>query len=258
MDINNENILIKREGKTDLTQVANEAYKDGGKDFVKQLGQAGATFIEFYNNTIGGLFELYNTWARLKIEQTKEDIANRMLKIPNEKLTTPKINVLGPALEGLKYNLNEEELKEMFENLIVNSCNSDYSDTIHPRFAEIIKQLSSSDAILLKELSSDTSIVYPIVNIINKLENNYNIIFQNFYNSKSLSIHKVPMALNNLQSLGIIKINFSEFISDTTVYDSITKTDFYTELARTYPNISYKKGMISFTALGENFARVCI
>lgn len=255
----NENLPeVKVELKADLTEVANKAYEDGGKKFVKELGKAGATVVGLFNNTIGGAIEIYNTWARTKIENVKQNIQNNMLKIPPEKLITPPINIIGPAMEGLKYNLDENELKQMFENLISNSCNSDYSNIVHPRFAEIIKQLSKDDALLLKELSYKPCSAYPVANVINKTTSGFTTLFPNFYVSNSLDIKKVPAILNNLQTLGILEISYENFLTNDTLYDPITNSMFYQELAINNPQISYQKGLFALTIFGRNFINVCI
>ena len=56
-------------------------------------------------------------------------------------------------MEASKYYFEEKELREMFSKLIVCSLNSSKSNMVHPSFIEIIKQLSSTDAILLKKIS---------------------------------------------------------------------------------------------------------
>lgn len=259
MNINNENNLIKLEGKTDLTNLAEEVYNDGGKNFVKELGQAGTTVIGFINNFFLAPLGIYNAWAKPRIEQVKTNIANRMQNIPSQNLITPPMNVLLSAIDGLKYNLDEDILKEKFENLIVNSCNSEYSDKIHPRFAEIIKQLSSIDAIFLKELSSDPTKGFPIANIITSTDSSFKVLFPNCYYSNTLNDIELSSSIDNLITLGLIKVDYSNFIANEKAYEKIYNTKSYKIFKlQEHGNISLQKGILTLSIFGRNFINVCI
>lgn len=267
-DLNNENNFIKVESQTDLSEVAKEAYHDGGKEFVKELGRVGATVVGLFNNTIGAPFEIYNAWAKLKINEVKQEIENKMLKIPKDKLIFPPINIIGPAMEGLKYNLNEDELKEMFANLITNSCNSDFSKKVHPRFVEILKQLSSNDALLLKEFHmQQLSISYPITKIRLKEKNSYGgkDLFTNYFICEELNIDFENMSsiISNLQSLGIIEVNYLSYLTDEHEYDKFYNTEFYKNYKQQKEvNINCKlelqKGLVRITPLGKSFIETCV
>ena len=259
MDINNENNFIKYDGKTDLTEVAKEAYKDGAKGFVQEAGQMATTVVNFLNNTIGVPFELFNAWSRPKIEQIKSNIQNRVAKIPSENFVNPPMNILLPAIDGLKYNLDENILKEKFENLIVNSCNSTYSDKIHPRFAEIIKQLSCNDAVFLKELSKDLTNGFPIANIVVYKDSTFKTLFPNCYYSEVLEEAYISSSIDNLMALGLIKVDYSNFIVDEEAYEKISHTKSYRIFKlQEHGNISLQKGVLSVTIFGRNFINVCI
>ena len=267
-DINNENNLVKIETQTDLSDLAKEAYHDGGKEFVKELGRVGATVVGLFNNTIGAPFEIYNTWAKLKINEVKQEIENKMLKIPKDKLIFPPINIIGPAMEGLKYNLNEDKLKEMFANLITNSCNSDFSEKVHPRFVEILKQLSSNDALLLKEFCmQQLSISYPIAKIRLKESNSTSgkELFTNYFICEQLNINFENMSsiISNLESLGIIEVNYLSYLTDEHKYDKFYNTEFYKNYKQQKEvNTNYKlelqKGVVKITPLGKSFIETCV
>ena len=46
-----ENNLFKYEGKTDLTEIAKEAYNNGGKDIIKEASKIGSNILGLINNT---------------------------------------------------------------------------------------------------------------------------------------------------------------------------------------------------------------
>ena len=47
----------------------------------------------------------------------QREMEKKYNNIPLENRCEPKINIVGPALEALKFNLLEDELREMFKNL---------------------------------------------------------------------------------------------------------------------------------------------
>lgn len=63
----------------------------------------------------------------------------------------PDIQIVAPALEASKYCVEKEELRKMFVNLIASSINSDKVASVHPIFNDIIRKLSSTDALLLRQ-----------------------------------------------------------------------------------------------------------
>lgn len=83
-------------------------------------------------------------------------VVELMRLISPEKILAPPLNVIGVAIESAKYQIEDEHLREMFANLIVNSMNSDKTDLAHPAFVEIIKQLSPFDAQFLMQISDKT------------------------------------------------------------------------------------------------------
>ena len=70
---------------------------------------------------------------------------------------------VGPAIESLKYTIQDDELRDLFEKLLVSTL--DNRKQVFPSFVEIIRQLSPDEAKLLKELKEEIS-DYPLVDVI--------------------------------------------------------------------------------------------
>lgn len=256
--MDNSPIQAKAEVKADLTEVAKEIYKDGGKGFIQELGKTGQIILGTINNTLGLPSQFYNIWANSKIQEFKNKIENKLSNVASDDLIEPRMDIIAKSIDGLRYIPDEEELKEMFANLMVNSCNSRYSSEIHPRFVEIIKQLSTNDAILLKELSKNPSSVLPIADIITKTENGSRTLFPDYYPSTVLESEKIPPILNNLETLGIVKIDYNNFLVNENLYNPILESAIYKKLATSFYDVSITKGTLMLTAFGRNFVMVCI
>lgn len=94
------------------------------------------------------------------LKDYKEKIAQELVIIPEESIQEPPLSIVGPALEASKYYIEEEELRTMFAKLIASSMDKSKQKYIHPSFVEIIKQLSSEDAVFLKEFQTYTRLPY--------------------------------------------------------------------------------------------------
>lgn len=86
------------------------------------------------------------------LQEFEKELKEKINEIPEDERVEPDIQVIAPALEAAKYCIGKEELRKLFVELISNSIDKYYSKDVHPMFAEIIKQLSSVDALVLKNI----------------------------------------------------------------------------------------------------------
>lgn len=89
--------------------------------------------------------------ARIYFEKIfAKDLEEKTQTIPSEKIIEPKPSIAGPALQGLAFCHEEVDLKEMYLHLLSSAMNSDKAEQNHPAFVEIIKQLTATEAQLLR------------------------------------------------------------------------------------------------------------
>ena len=256
--------LPKVEIKVDLTDVTKEAYNDGGKPFVKELGKTGQIVLGFINNTLGLPAQFYNIWATDKVQAFKNKIENKIEDIPEDKLIEPPMDIIAKSIDGLRYIPDKEELKEMFANLMVNSCNSDYSEKTHPRFVEIIKELSTTDAIIIKSLTYDGLLAsYPIAKIILKNRNGQKELFTHYFdNNFDLKFEIISESISNLITLGLITVTYSEFLTNNALYEKLYHTSFYNDYlefskSQQEYTLELEKGILKLSPFGRIFVEMC-
>jgi hypothetical protein len=85
-----------------------------------------------------------------ELGQFEADLNQHLKDVPDENLQTPPGHVLGPAMQGLVFTLDEPDLKEMYLKLLTAASDDRRPDDAHPSFAQIIRELSSEEAGLLK------------------------------------------------------------------------------------------------------------
>lgn len=128
---------------------AHDLYKDLLQPAAKETGQnllvvAKAVTLAFspIKATVFGL-ENIKDWIQDKLI---ERLANTK---PND-ISAPRLSVAGPTLLGLNFTRDEEELREMYVNLLASSMDKTSEEDAHPAFAEIIRQMTSREAKILR------------------------------------------------------------------------------------------------------------
>ena len=87
------------------------------------------------------------------VAETEKLLSQKLKNVDPNKIVQPEPYVAVPALQAISYSMNNDELRNLYANLLSKSMNIDTKDSVHPSFVEIIKQLSPFDAILLKKIA---------------------------------------------------------------------------------------------------------
>lgn len=238
---------IKEKLIEEAIKLAPEIYEDGLKPSIQEAGGIIATLFGLVNNVL-----LYKpkTWVikyKLKAEQFEKDYKKRIESIPKEYIGDPDINVVGPLLDSLKYNLDEEKIREMFLNLLIKSIDNRTSNKVHPSFVRIISQMNSIDAIVLKKLYEKYNINYiksAKINITLKGTNQYFggalpewIIEDDF---DDMTIFEVSETLIRLSNYGLVTLMYDRSAGESYISKLNLKNDvqsIFNRYKSTNPNI---------------------
>ncbi|WJH30480.1 DUF4393 domain-containing protein [Paenibacillus sp. CC-CFT742] len=209
--------------------------------------------------------------ARVKIEhqveKMKKELNESISDIPDDKLVEPPLNIVGPALEGSKYYIENDDIRSFFVNLISSAANSDKADKVHPSYVEIIKQMSPQDATCLKFLVDERNTGCGILhlqygeNIGGYREIKYLFPIPGINTS---NMDSYLSSVDNLIRLGIIECGSREF-RDSTRYETMRVLDNIVEIydkamkvSSPDGNVTLKNGSWNFTKLGGHFVTSCI
>lgn len=123
-------------------QIVEDVYTDLGHPALSQIGNVIGNLIKFVALPI--------SFLGLTAEELEKKYANfihtSLMKIPEGERVEPKAVIVAPLLEHVKFVFDEENLSEMFSNLLANAMSSNNSMMVHPAFTEMIKQMSPLDA----------------------------------------------------------------------------------------------------------------
>lgn len=124
-----------------------EVYDDTIKPTVRQFG----SLAEDLAKTI--LLFLAPLQITGAIQDRFRDFLDKSIRrIPEDSRIAPSPQILGPVLEGIRYEPEDSPITEMFSRLLSASMDQKQVHNAHPAFSQIIKQLSSDEATLLNAM----------------------------------------------------------------------------------------------------------
>lgn len=239
--------------------------KDLLPKMINETDGALSTLMGLFNNIILYPLKKANITYKHKLECFENDFKERVSNIPREDIIEPKLNIIGPTLEALKYTYDEEELRKLFTNLLLSSVDIKKENNIHPAFVDIIKQLSPLDAKLLSMFKYKNT--YPCIETYEVDSNEkitpHKLIIFDFLNYSSY-IHpsehmQLTPSLVNLIRLGIVLKNYS-VIELNYDYDNMKNHwlfKAYTKTMQKDITIKMKRFRIELTEFGDNFTKCC-
>jgi hypothetical protein len=139
----------------------------------------------------------------------KDALSKRLKDVPDEKLSKPDPRIGVPTVEALRYSMDEEQIREMFANLLAADMNSDTKTSTHPAFVEIIKQMTKLDATLM-QIFRDKSQVYYRLRFTNGTR--WNEAGKSFsFSVDGVHIEDTHASVSNLQRLELIELRNNEW-----------------------------------------------
>lgn len=244
----------------DLTEVINKAYNDITAPF-KYVANGFAFLVAYITCEARVKMFKKTELAKKEMEDFAFTLKNFHDKIPEENVVKPRMSILGPATDVLKYNFDELTIKTLFINLLSKEMDNRTQNKILPSYIEIIKQLSIEDAKYLKSLSEcdkqQISLCFVKLKYLDKegtgtldiiiVDNNYHTI-------------KPPrIVLDNFERLNLIKISEECYNPE----DNLAVKNAFDFYKRDYPlddpnvTIFYEQGILVFSDFGKQFIDIC-
>lgn len=159
------------------------------------------------------------------IEIFLRELDKKVSSIPENNLQNPPLAIVGPIIDKIfKFHHDEEHLRKMYSSLIASSMNSDKK--VHPSYIEIIKQLSSDDALIFNTYFLGAKYIFKSFGLIGEpicfytfySRNPFNLgLFGLFFYEKNNKLYlmdeSMHRSLQSLIRLGLIQITI-EIASD--------------------------------------------
>lgn len=251
----------------DVIKSASDAIQANAPETAKQTDGALSTVVGFFNNVVLYPVKKANLTFKYKLEDFEKDLKNKTKDIPDENLQCPPTMIAGPTLEALRYAYDEEELREMYENLLASAMDNRIVFLTHPAFVDAIKQMSSLDArifarIVEKQQLRCAEITFSII----KADQSYSKAMPKYFVEELYDFADpfiVSASISNLERLGLIQIHLGQRIVHAN-YETIKSHPYVQnreKLFKTFGEeftIELAGHTIMINDYGKQFAKVCL
>lgn len=236
-------------------------YQDTLQPAAKQIGRSLETVTKTVNIALAPIKAL--VWGYEKIEDfITTRVSEKLKNIPEENITTPPPEIAGPAVEALRFSGNDVNLRELYANLLASSMDINTQDLIHPGYVEIIKNLSSDEAVLLQIFRN--KFIYPLINIGGEMSDGKGSITEYTYFShfdKITSLKRpdlIPTYLDNISRLGLTEIPYDLHLSAINTYEPLENDLSLNPIKHKIENILnrkvvFERKVIKLTNFGKQF-----
>jgi len=235
-------------------------YQDTLQPAAKQIGNSLETVTKTVNIALAPIKIL--VWGYEKIEDfITKSVSERLKDVPTENITSPPTAIAGPAVEALRFTGDDINLRELYANLLASSMDISTQDLVHPGYVEIIKNLSSDEALLLQIFKN--RIIYPIININSELSEGRGSVleyacfshFDKLVNLKRPDL--IPTYLDNISRLGLTEIPYDLYLTAENTYEPL-ETDISlniikNKIERQNNKMVFDRKIIRLTNFGKQF-----
>lgn len=225
-------------------------YDDLLKPSTQLLGKGLAGLIKVALTPISA-----TVWGYDKIaEWLVPELESRLVEVLPENIAQPSLNLIGPAIESLKFLSDEQELKEMFANLIASSLNSEVRKLVHPGFVETLKNLSGHDARLLKYIYTSQALIWmEIIYSDDNEDTQFKCLTSVDPDNNSSDL--MLLSINNFNRLGIC-IPYEKPLPEEIAI--LKRVPFIDAIFSRNGKIEFKANRCELTPYGRQFCEICI
>ena len=214
--------------------------------------------------------EYYPQLRQEALESLDQMVTEKLQCVPPEYIVPPTARIIIPALQNASIT-EEQDVRELYANLLVNSMNEVVKNGVHPGYVGIINQLSPDEAKILRYMSAHNRIA--TVNLVIVYEpggrvpylNDFTDILQTVGCEYPLESEKY---VDNLVRLGLLRRSVNEWLVDKSRYESIKNNPYLTQLkagaekallgAENYKKLDIEERFVDLTSYGKSFCAVCL
>ena len=271
----NENI-VKETALSVAKETVKEVYADTVQPTAKNVGGFFGTLSGFFNHVVMYPLKKLNIKYEQKAIAFEKEMEKKYNSIPEEDRIEPQLHIVGPTMESLKYNIMDDDLAELFSNLLVSDMDRRTQNLCTPAFVKVIEQLSPADARVFKTIFNECAKVetIPICKMDlckiddekRKIRKEYLTLYLVGIEVDALNPNDLSKSLQNLSRLGLLTIDFLKWSSNDEVYNKLIDNSFIESLkvwANQATRDSYvakveAKGLLELNDFARDFAKVCL
>ena len=254
----------KTKGALDVAKsLVEPAYRDAVQPAAREIGKGLETIAKAINLALEPVKGLIWGYETIK-EFLSTRVAEKLRDVPPERIKPPAPNVVGPALEALRFTGHEEALREMYANLLASSLDTNTARSAHPSFVDTIRNMSPDEAQIMRLFATRPS--FPLVDVKEKKDKGFTLRVANasHIGKEARCEHPilVQAGLDNLCRLGLLEIPHDEYLMGENLYEPIEQEEELQVLKREVEasgrTVVFQRKVIRRTVFGQQFCEACI
>ena len=162
---------------------------------------------------------------KTKLEQFTKEIREKNKHIPVENRDSSKIGLAVRAIEEARYQLNEDDIRNLYVNLIASTVDNRKNNVVSPRLATVVSQFSLSEAKFLKLIYQQGGQQLPYGQLRLDIGNSYGYTFpaKIAIDDNSNIVNDFNSSLDILVSLGVVNDKSTRLAKSDDDYTTIEK-----------------------------------
>lgn len=241
-------------------------YQDVAQPALQEVGKGLATIAKTVHVALAPVSALVWGFDRIR-DYVHERVTEKLKNIPPDKIVSPSPSIAGPALEALRYSGHDADLRELYANLLATSMNARKAQKAHPAFVEILKQLTSDEAKLVRWVHQNKA--RPIITIDASTtggaggSSTWAEYFSLLAEDAECTCPELGEAyITNICRLGLGIVPESGAYVDDSLYERLLAStdleDYKTSIEKQNRKMHLTKRRLDITPLGAQFITACI
>lgn len=202
-------------------------------------------------------------------ERFLDELTETLAGVPEEKLTEPRGSVVGPALEGVAYEMDDEALRAMYVKLIASATIEEAEATVHPGFANVLRQISREEVRALEAVLKTPSHPIKSFYLWKEGQTGRHLVEEHILHPMTRTIlgaarTQCAAYVDNWQRLGLCSVNYMASYPDEAydwpgdfqqdqIHDVIVVTRWGHFGIGPRDRVEYDKGVLTVTSFGRMF-----
>lgn len=234
----------------------------------KQADGALSTVVGFFNNVVLYPVKKANLTFRYKLEAFEDDLKEKIKEIPAENLQVPPVKIAGPVLEALRYTYDEDELREMYEEMLASAMDNRKVNMVHRSYVDAVRQMEPMDAVVLKQIKAMGTVTSTHVRFNQAGTTSWYVNALPYHYCADLcdlgDPFQISASISNLIRLGLIISNIG--ILNKNAFETIKSEKYIQEREQLYRksnheidiDISNECQLLSLDSYGRQFVDICM
>lgn len=252
------------------TEVAKEVYNDAAKPAMQSTGGVLALIPRAIN---AALLPLHNWIAHreYQIEETKKLLSIKLANVKPEEIVPPEPHVAIPALQAISYSMDNEEIRNMYANLLAASMTQTIKGGVHPAYVDFIKQMAPDEARILRHIFLHERGIMPVVTLRSYNEQKggmdivpyFTILYRVVEGLECRTFDRTAVFVDNLVRLKLLQMQDGNHMTKAGIYDELEQDPALTAIKNTFQHPpgfswSFERTYLTMTSLGKSFCKVCL